>query len=221
MLFCNITSLTAVGLSSLIRDSSVKALDSTFYLPFKFKSEDADVANTYLTVLRAGKLKFSPLMSPLSQGTWRLTTAAGDVGIWIHLYQTEESAKCLQAHFTHSPCKDLGPSEGGPGQLVLMPIVMHIYSCFGGVETQALDVLSSYTNIAKQILVAPKFLGFSNQTFDDVYAIYTGVLGSVFSAAAAWIAALAVAFVIWAMVRAAKASRAAQHSKSGEGGDMA
>jgi hypothetical protein len=55
----------------------------------------------------------------------------------------------------------------------------------------------------------------SSQNLDDVYAVYTGTLGSVFSAMTAWVAALGIAFLVMSARRARPLWRQFQASQEG------
>jgi hypothetical protein len=105
-----------------------------------------------------GLYKGDPLRSAASDGTWRLATETGDAAIWVHIHQTAQTAQCINRMYRASPCG----SADGAGSLVLMPTTVHAYSCFGGVDTQNMQLLSSFNSIVKQTLNA-SFLGIRQQ----------------------------------------------------------
>lgn len=155
------------GLVERATGSARPRFDTLFVLPFDAHVTDGGLAHSFVGAAVAGLYRGDVLRSPLTQGTWRIAANEGDAAIWLHIRQTPESAACLHKRYSSSPCLRAAANATGDGAndtaaLVLMPITLHPYSCYGGVETGALPQLNDLKAIAKQSLTIT-FLGIPQQ----------------------------------------------------------
>lgn len=97
--------------------------------------------------------------------------------------------------------EDGGWGASNTNAYALVALNFEPYICSGGVESRFLGDLNTYRQIQKASQQV-SFLGISDQSYDDVYAIYTGALGAVFGVFAIAACAVAVA-AIWGFARLA------------------
>jgi hypothetical protein len=155
---CSVDRMRAIG-ANLVSRGGGRPFASFFALPFSANTVDASLAHTFLTAVATGFYQGDVLSSPATSGTWRIATDGGDTAVWMHVRQTNDTAACLQRTYKATPC-------GGPGErreVLLMPTTLHTYSCFGGVDTDYLSLLASFTSVAKEAVKRPTFLGIPNQ----------------------------------------------------------
>ena len=144
---------------SLVARGAGRPFASFFVLPFEYNTTDAGLAHGFLTAVATGAYGGNVLASPAASGTWRIATDGGDASIWMNMHQTQETAACLHRVFKGSPCNQPGTRP----EIFILPTSVHTYSCYGGVDTNSLALLGSFTAVARDRAKAPDILGISNQ----------------------------------------------------------
>lgn len=120
--------------------------------------------------------------------------------MWLHLHQEDSTATCVVdfLHKRYPGAKQIlaNCSNGYVASSAVVP-----YSCSKGVEDTAMQKAEQFMLIAKRRNTV-SFLLMQDLNSDDVYAIYTGALGSVFAAVACVAATvfLVVVVLVWRLL---------------------
>lgn len=117
--------------------------------------------------------------------------------MWLHLHQDGDTAKCV-LDFLQNSVRGAQEKLAHCSNSFLTPREVLPYSCSKGVDDTAMQKAEEFILIAKRRNTV-SFLFMQDLSSDDVYAIYTGALGSVFAAVAcvAATAVLVIVVLVW------------------------
>ena len=131
-------------------------------------------------------------------GVLNIDSSDNSEAIWLKIHQDNETANCIGTNDSTSdfwkrntPCYK--PRwHNGPSPIWLKPDVFKNYVCTtDGIEVESSAIYSQLRTAAEQNLTG-NFIGIRIRSYNDLYAIYTAVLGACIGALAAAIASVII-----------------------------
>ena len=140
-----------------------------------FLGVNSTTANEAAKVLRDPSIGHA---APLLEGTLQLSTniLGCESSMFLHMRQTPKTASCV-ANLTYEFDQDLDPHHSCK-KLWLLPLGrFEEYTCTQHVITESLGDFGRFVDTAKNEHTTTFIM--SGQTYDDMMAMYTGVLSAV------------------------------------------
>lgn len=139
------------------------------------------------------------------EGTWAMNAHDDNGMLWMKIRQTNNTAKCLgSTDLSEFWSRNTGCRENQP--LWLTPGLFSPYFCLDGVNVDRFQQYSASFEgaIQEQSARAEPFLGIRVNGYNDLYAIYTAVLGALLGVAVLLIANICLLItrvVLWARLK--------------------